>query len=437
ASGQADYIKKGINFAEIATKEDEQKNYRKASENYMSAAKWLLLAKKHGNMAPDTKLMLTKKTESYINRAEQIRKLLLSDNSKKKAVAEGGGGGNKKNGDDDDEVDPEKKKQLKSSIVSDTKVSFNDVVGLDKAKEALKDAVILPIKFPRLFPDNRKPWTGILLYGPCGTGKSYLAKAIATECKSTFISVSSADLLSQRFGESVESVRYIFELAREKQPAIVFIDEIDEYCSRRTDNLSESARRIQTEFLIQMQDIGNNNQGVLILAATNIPWGLDSAIRRQFKKRIYIPLPDQAARRSMFKLHLGPNAHHTLTEKDWTILSQKSENYSGADIAVVVKNPQPGGPDLWAACSPGDPQAIPLTLDEIKADELCEPPVTMRDMLVALSTKKATVGAADLRQHQILTEEYGHGSWLNLNGVILLCIETWIFVCVIAFLFSK
>ncbi|CAF4551625.1 unnamed protein product, partial [Didymodactylos carnosus] len=211
-----------------------------------------------------------------------------------------------------------------------------------------------------------------------GTGKSYLAKAIATECKSTFISVSSADLLSKWLGESEKSVRYVFELAREKQPTIVFIDEIDALCSSRSDTESESARRIKTEFLVQMEGVGNNNQGVLILAATNIPWGLDSAIRRRFEKRIYIPLPEQAARRSMFKLHLGPNAHHTLTEHDWTILSQKSENYSGADIAVVVKNPQQGGPDfLWEACSPGAPQATELTLDEIKADELYEPPVTM------------------------------------------------------------
>ncbi|CAF1415943.1 unnamed protein product, partial [Didymodactylos carnosus] len=392
---QADYIKKGIAFADIATKEDEQKNYKRAYENYLSAAEWILLAKKHGNMNEDTKVMITRKAESYINRAEQIRILLREKNG---------------DDDDDDEVDPEKKKMAQKfagSIVSETKVSFHDVVGLDQAKEALKEAVILPIKFPRLFTGSRKSWAGILLYGPRGTGKSYLAKATATECKSTFISVSSADLLSKWLGESEKSVRYVFELAREKQPAIVFIDEIDALCSTRTDNESESARRIKTEFLVQMEGV-RNNQGVLILAATNIPWGLDSAIRRQFEKRIYIPLPDQAARRSMFKLHLGPNAQHTLTENDWTILSQKSENYSGADIAVVVKNPQRGGSEfLWAACSPGDPQAIELTLDEIKADELYEPPVTMGEMLAALSTKKATVGAADLSQHQKFTEEYG------------------------------
>ncbi|CAF1395731.1 unnamed protein product [Didymodactylos carnosus] len=118
---------KGIAFADIATKEGEQENYKKAFENYISAAEWLLLAKRHGNMNEDTKVMITRKAESYINRAEQIKKLLLSENSKKKAVA------------------------FQGSIVSETKVSFHDVVGLDQAKEALIEAVILPIKFPRLF----------------------------------------------------------------------------------------------------------------------------------------------------------------------------------------------------------------------------------------------------------------------------------------------
>ena len=145
-------------------------------------------------------------------------------------------------------------------------VKRSDVAGLDTAKESLKEAVILPIKFPHLFTGNRKPWRGILLFGPPGTGKSYLAKAVATEANnSTFFSVSSSDLVSKWLGESEKLVKNLFQMAREHKPSIIFIDEVDSLCSSRSDNESESARRIKTEFLVQMQGVGNDNDGILVL----------------------------------------------------------------------------------------------------------------------------------------------------------------------------
>lgn len=159
---------------------------------------------------------------------------------------------------DEKEDDAEKTKfqaQLSDAIVMEKpNVRWDDVAGLEAAKEALKEAVILPIKFPHLFTGKRTPWQGILLYGPPGTGKSYLAKAVATEAnKSTFFSISSSDLVSKWLGESEKLVKNLFELAREHRPSIVFIDEVDSLCSSRSDSESESARRIKTEFLVQMQ----------------------------------------------------------------------------------------------------------------------------------------------------------------------------------------
>jgi vacuolar protein-sorting-associated protein 4 len=204
-------------------------------------------------------------------------------------------------------------------------IKWNDVAGLENAKESLKEAVILPIKFPHLFTGQRKPWKGILLYGPPGTGKSYLAKAVATEANnSTFFSVSSSDLLSKWLGESEKLVKNLFELARVHRPSIIFIDEVDSLCSARNDNESESARRVKTEFLVQMQGVSSDNDNILVLGATNIPWSLDAAIRRRFEKRIYISLPDAPARKAMFKLHLG-NTPNVLTEENFTELGLKSE----------------------------------------------------------------------------------------------------------------
>jgi len=127
-------------------------------------------------------------------------------------------------------------------------------------------------------------------------------------------------------GESEKLVRNLFELARTHKPSIIFIDEIDSLCSSRSDNESESARRIKTEFLVQMQGVGNDTDGILVLGATNIPWVLDAAIRRRFEKRIYIPLPESNARAGMFRLNMGSTAN-SLNEEDYKLLGNKTEGY--------------------------------------------------------------------------------------------------------------
>ncbi|TRY85911.1 hypothetical protein DNTS_011930 [Danionella cerebrum] len=350
---------KAIDLVTKATEEDKAKNYEEALRLYQHAVEYFLHAIKYEAHSDKAKESIRGKCMQYLDRAEKLKDYLKNkDKQGKKPVKETQN--NDKSDSDSEGENPEKKKlqeHLMGAIVMEKpNVRWNDVAGLEGAKEALKEAVILPIKFPHLFTGKRTPWRGILLFGPPGTGKSYLAKAVATEANnSTFFSVSSSDLMSKWLGESEKLVKNLFELARQHKPSIIFIDEVDSLCGSRNENESEAARRIKTEFLVQMQGelsdvkveiiffsecsagVGNNNDGILVLGATNIPWVLDAAIRRRFEKRIYIPLPEEPARGVMFRLHLG-NTPHSLSEADLKQLAKKTDGYSGADISIIVRD---------------------------------------------------------------------------------------------------
>jgi vacuolar protein-sorting-associated protein 4 len=277
---------------------------------------------------------------------------------------------------------------------------------------------------------KRQPWRGILLYGPPGTGKSYLAKAVATEAQSTFFSVSSSDLVSKWMGESERLVKNLFSLARENRPAIIFIDEVDALCGTRGDGESEASRRIKTELLVQMQGVGHDMTGVLVLAATNIPWALDPAIRRRFEKRIYIPLPEVHARARMFELNVGSTPCR-MTPPEYRILADKTDGFSGSDIAVVVRDAlmepvrkvqsathfkevlaadpkSPGAPRRFLTpCSPGDPRAVEKTWMDVSGDELLEPDLTVNDFLKAVLNGRKSVNDDDIQKYVEWTAEFG------------------------------
>lgn len=430
-------LQKAIDIVTQATEEDKKKNYEEALRLYQHGVEYFLHSIKYEATSEKAKESIRNKCVSYLDRAEKLKQYLAGKDDKKphKPVKDSGGD---KDGPDSDEdaEDAEKKKkyqQLSSAIVMEKPdVKWSDVAGLEGAKEALKEAVILPTKFPHLFQGKRKPWRGILLYGPPGTGKSYLAKAVATEAdNSTFFSVSSSDLVSKWLGESEKLVRSLFEMARDHKPAIIFIDEVDSLCSARSDSESESARRIKTEFLIQMQGVGHDMDGILVLGATNIPWGLDSAIRRRFEKRIYIPLPEPNARGTMFKLHMGSTPCQ-IAEDEWRQLGIKAEGYSGSDISIVIRDammqpvrkvqtathfrkvrgPSRDNPnliidDLLEPCSPGAPGAIAMTWMEVPGPKLKEPVVTYNDVLMSLATQRPSVSDQDIQQHEKFTADFG------------------------------
>jgi len=318
------FLQKAITIVQQATEKDSAKDYPEAFRLYQLSLEYFMTAIKY-EKNQRTKEVIRGKVQEYITRAEKLKTMI--DNPTKQSVPTGGGA--KKDGEESDE-NKKIKESLGGAILREKpNVKWNDVAGLAAAKEALKEAVILPIKFPHLFTGQRTPWRGILMYGPPGTGKSYLAKAVATEANSTFFSVSSSAIVSKWQGESEKLVRSLFDLARENKPSIIFIDEIDSLCGQRSDSESESARRIKTEFLVQMNGVGNDMQGVLVLAATNLPWLLDNAIRRRFEKRIYIPLPEEGARGRMFQIHLG-DTPHTLTQENFKQLAAATDFYSGS-----------------------------------------------------------------------------------------------------------
>lgn len=239
-----------------------------------------------------------------------------------KSSAGGNGGDAAKNGKGkggetaNDKENEKFRNALSEAIVSEKpSVTWDDVAGLKEAKKTLQEAIILPHKFPDIFVGIRKPWKGILLYGPPGTGKSHIAKACANMADATFFSISSSDLVSKWVGESEKLVKELFRLAKEREPSIIFIDEIDSLVSARGDNENEASRRIKTEFLVQMQGVGSKEGKILVLGATNFPWGLDPAMRRRFQKRIYIPLPDYEGRRYMLANLLKKHNSHNLTEQ--------------------------------------------------------------------------------------------------------------------------
>ncbi|KAJ5163711.1 ATPase AAA-type core [Penicillium coprophilum] len=425
-----DFLGRAIETVKKAIENDNDGEYEKAYQMYYSALELFMLALKW-EKNPKSKEMIRSKAGEYMDRAEKLKNHLAEDKKKPSAVgangkvAQGSGKGGKE--DDDNGEDAEAKKlrsALQGAILSDKpNVKWEDVAGLENAKEALKEAVILPIKFPHLFTGKRQPWKGILLYGPPGTGKSYLAKAVATEANSTFFSVSSSDLVSKWMGESERLVKQLFNMARENKPAIIFIDEVDALCGPRGEGESEASRRIKTELLVQMDGVGKDSKGVLILGATNIPWQLDAAIRRRFQRRVHISLPGLNARIKMFMLAVGSTPCQ-MTQNDYRQLAELSEGYSGSDISIAVQDAlmQPirkiqgathykkvlvDGAEKVTPCSPGDAGAVEMSWLDIDADQLLEPPLVLKDFIKAVKNSRPTVSGEDLTRNAEWTQEFG------------------------------
>ncbi|KAL5989939.1 hypothetical protein ACLOJK_010834 [Asimina triloba] len=276
---------------------------------------------------------------------------------------------------------------------------------------------------PVYFTGLLSPWKGFLLFGPPGTGKTMLAKAVATECKTTFFNISASSIVSKwrdqlentthdATGDSEKLVKVLFELARHHAPSTIFLDEIDAIISQRGEGRSEheASRRLKTELLIQMDGLTRTDELVFVLAATNLPWELDAAMLRRLEKRILVPLPEPEARRAMFEELLPSRPEEG--ELPYDLLVERTDGYSGSDIRLLCKE---------AAMQPL--RRLMALLEEkqerVPEEELPRMgPITPEDIEAAL---RNTRPSAHLHAHRYdkFNTDYGYFGFRNLIWLLV------------------
>lgn len=262
-------------------------------------------------------------------------RLGLSDRPAKKIVAQEGrvtADGRIRELDRDDE-DPDVTLNLD---VEKSDISFENVGGMEEVKEHIRMKIIYPIENQEMFKQyGKKIGGGILMYGPPGCGKTFLARATAGEIKANFLNVGILDVLDMYLGESERNLHDIFETARRNSPCVVFFDEVDALAASRSDARKSGGRQAINQFLMELDGIESSNEGVLILAATNAPWHLDSAFRRpgRFDRIIFVPPPDNKARADILRLTLKGKP---VDDIDYELMAKKTEKFSGADLFAVV-----------------------------------------------------------------------------------------------------
>lgn len=215
-------------------------------------------------------------------------------------------------------------------------IQFKEVGGMETLKEEIRIKIIHPLTHPELYKAYGKPiGGGILMYGPPGCGKTYLAKATAGEIKASFISVGISDVLDMWIGSSERNLHQLFEQARRNKPCVLFFDEVDALAASRSDMKRNAGRQLINQFLAELDGVQTSNEGVLILAATNAPWHLDSAFRRpgRFDRILFVPPPDAPARASIVRIMCRGKP---VEDIDHDHIGKKTENFSGADLKAVI-----------------------------------------------------------------------------------------------------
>jgi len=284
-------------------------------------------------------------------------------------------------------------KVLSEIVENKPDVKFSDVVGLKEAKEILREIIIVPNLRPDLFKGLRSPPRGLLLFGPPGTGKTMIAKAVATECKCTFFNISASSLTSKYLGESEKLVRTLFELAHEMQPSVVFIDEIESILSKRKEDENDAMKRLKTEFLVQFDGVGSGEDlRVLIIGATNRPFDLDPAIIRRLPKRVYVGPFNVQERKGFIKTIITQNKCN-INDDEFLKIAELCNNYSNSDLKELCRE---------AAYEP-------LRELNVKSLEKVEElrPIVYEDFIKAVRKVRGTLTKKILKELQDWNNEFG------------------------------
>jgi SpoVK/Ycf46/Vps4 family AAA+-type ATPase len=325
-------------YAAEAIKADSQGAYGMAISGYQNASTTLI---KLIRLYPDSKLnqVYTERIRAYQGRVKELQNTragniepVVDPNSspeeQKKSLAR---------------AQPKSDDSMEDLILKEKPdVKWNDVIGLDDAKNALRESIVYPSKRPDLFPLG---WPrGMLLYGPPGTGKTMLAAATAHELDGYFIVVDAASMMSKWLGEAEKNVSKLFSMARgycekERKPVILFIDEVDSLLGERNSEVGGEIRA-KNQFLSEMDGVNGKGKDIMmyVIGATNKPWSLDSPFLRRFQKRIYVSLPSTAAREKLFDLYTSPLRKNPRVNS--LTLAKQFDGYSASDIKDVCQGAQ-------------------------------------------------------------------------------------------------
>tara|TARA_B110000014_G_scaffold5151_1_gene3925 strand:+ start:6818 stop:8017 length:1200 start_codon:yes stop_codon:yes gene_type:complete len=325
-------------YASEAIKADSQGAYGMAISGYQNASATLM---KLMRLYPDSKLnqVYTERIRAYQGRVKELQNTRAgniepvvdpnaSPEEQKKALAR---------------AQPKTDDSMEDLILKEKPdVKWSEVIGLDDAKNALRESIVYPSKRPDLFPLG---WPrGMLLYGPPGTGKTMLAAATAHELDGYFIVVDAASMMSKWLGEAEKNVSKLFSMARgycekEQKPVILFIDEVDSLLGERNSEVGGEIRA-KNQFLSEMDGVNGKGKEIMmyVIGATNKPWSLDSPFLRRFQKRIYVSLPSTAAREKLFDLYTSPLRKSSRVNS--LTLAKQFDGYSASDIKDVCQGAQ-------------------------------------------------------------------------------------------------